>query len=54
MKAVSTEQAKTWSVSDLTARIKQLFEEDDRLTDCWVRGEISNFTHHSKGICISR
>lgn len=44
-----TEQSKTWSVSDLTARIKQLFEEDDRLVDCWVRGEISNFTHHSKG-----
>ena len=26
-----------------------MFEHNPRMQDCWVRGEISNFTHHSKG-----
>ena len=37
------------SVGELTAQIKQMFEHNPRMQDCWVRGEISNFTHHSKG-----
>ncbi|ASS75938.1 exodeoxyribonuclease VII large subunit [Tumebacillus algifaecis] len=37
------------SVSELTARIKGMFEADEGLQNCLVRGEISNFTHHSKG-----
>ncbi|MFC4769158.1 exodeoxyribonuclease VII large subunit [Effusibacillus consociatus] len=37
------------SVSELTGAIKFLLERDPLLSDCWVRGEISNFTHHSSG-----
>ncbi|TCP52852.1 exodeoxyribonuclease VII large subunit [Tumebacillus sp. BK434] len=37
------------TVSELTAKIKGMFESDPQLQDCFVRGEISNFTHHSKG-----
>lgn len=37
------------SVGELTARIKWMFEQNEMLQDCWVRGEISNFTHHSRG-----
>jgi exodeoxyribonuclease VII large subunit len=37
------------TVSQLTARIKNMFEREPAMQDCWVRGEISNFTHHSKG-----
>jgi exodeoxyribonuclease VII large subunit len=33
----------------LTMKIKRMFETNSDLQDCWVRGEISNFTHHSKG-----
>ncbi len=38
-----------WSVSELNRCIKQVLEQDNRLSDVWVRGEISNFTHHSSG-----
>ncbi|WP_018132469.1 exodeoxyribonuclease VII large subunit [Effusibacillus pohliae] len=37
------------SVSELTGKIKCLLEQDRLLADCWVRGEISNFTRHSSG-----
>ncbi|RNB89104.1 exodeoxyribonuclease VII large subunit [Brevibacillus nitrificans] len=37
------------SVSDLNRYIKMVLEKDSRLQDVWVRGEISNFTHHSSG-----
>ncbi|QRG69799.1 exodeoxyribonuclease VII large subunit [Brevibacillus choshinensis] len=37
------------SVSDLNRYIKMVLEKDPRLQDVWVRGEISNFTHHSSG-----
>jgi exodeoxyribonuclease VII large subunit len=37
------------TVSELTAKIKGMFESCEELQDCFVRGEISNFTHHSKG-----
>ncbi|MGZ4134267.1 MAG: exodeoxyribonuclease VII large subunit [Tumebacillaceae bacterium] len=37
------------SVSELTAKIKGMFESHPLMQDCWVSGEISNFTHHSKG-----
>lgn len=38
-----------WSVKDLTKHIKRLLEEDPSLGEVWVKGEISNFTHHSRG-----
>lgn len=37
------------SVKELTRYIKMRLEQDQRLTDVWVRGEISNFTRHSSG-----
>jgi exodeoxyribonuclease VII large subunit len=37
------------SVRDLNRYIKMKLEGDNRLQDAWVRGEISNFTHHSSG-----
>lgn len=37
------------SVSDLNRYIKMVLEKESRLQDVWVRGEISNFTHHSSG-----
>lgn len=37
------------TVSQLNRRIKQLLERDAQLQDVWVRGEISNFVHHSSG-----
>lgn len=37
------------SVSDLNRLVKQVLEKETRLQDVWVRGEISNFTHHSSG-----
>jgi exodeoxyribonuclease VII large subunit len=38
-----------WSVHELTIYIKNLLENDDTLREVWVRGEISNFKHHSRG-----
>ncbi|MEC0249255.1 exodeoxyribonuclease VII large subunit [Paenibacillus chitinolyticus] len=37
------------SIKDLNRYIKMKLEGDNRLQDVWVRGEISNFTHHSSG-----
>ncbi|CAG7642185.1 exodeoxyribonuclease VII large subunit [Paenibacillus allorhizosphaerae] len=38
-----------YSIKELNRYIKMLLEGNDRLQDVWVRGEISNFTHHSSG-----
>ncbi|MDF2658345.1 MAG: xseA [Paenibacillus sp.] len=40
---------KVLSVKDLTRYIKMKLEGDSVLKDVWVRGELSNFTHHSSG-----
>ncbi len=37
------------SVSDVTRHVKRLLEEDETLLDVRVRGEISNFKHHTSG-----
>ncbi|MFK7697186.1 exodeoxyribonuclease VII large subunit [Paenibacillus sp. HJGM_3] len=37
------------SIKDLNRYIKMKLEGDQVLQDVWVRGEISNFTHHSSG-----
>lgn len=37
------------TVGELTRYIKMKLEQDPVLTDVWVSGEISNFTHHSSG-----
>ncbi|GAA4709800.1 exodeoxyribonuclease VII large subunit [Brevibacillus fulvus] len=38
-----------WSVSQLNRVVKQVLEREERLADIWIRGEISNFVHHSSG-----
>ncbi len=38
-----------WSVSQVNKYMKQRLERDEQLSDLWIRGEISNFTHHSSG-----
>ena len=40
---------RSWSVSDLTAYIRELFDIDFRLKDVEVSGEISNFTRARSG-----
>ncbi|GCL70582.1 exodeoxyribonuclease VII large subunit [Paenibacillus naphthalenovorans] len=38
-----------YSIKDLNRLVKMLLEGNDRLQNVWVRGEISNFTHHTSG-----
>ncbi|PZN13483.1 MAG: exodeoxyribonuclease VII large subunit [Bacillota bacterium] len=40
---------RVWSVGELTARVRLLLEADPELQHVWVRGEISNYKHHSSG-----
>jgi exodeoxyribonuclease VII large subunit len=40
---------KIYSVRDINRYIRDLIEQDFTLQDVWIRGEISNFTHHSRG-----
>ncbi len=42
-------ESKSYSVSEVTARIKQLLTLDEELANLSVEGEISNFHHHSSG-----
>ncbi|NMO96887.1 exodeoxyribonuclease VII large subunit [Paenibacillus lemnae] len=44
-----SEQDKVLSVKDLNRYIRMKMDGDPRLSDVWIRGEISNFTHHSSG-----
>ncbi|MDQ1909521.1 exodeoxyribonuclease VII large subunit [Paenibacillus sp. GD4] len=43
------DQRQILSIKELNRFIKMLLESNNRLQDVWVRGEISNFTHHSSG-----
>jgi exodeoxyribonuclease VII large subunit len=47
--AGTAEPNQVLSIKDLTRYIKGRLENDPRLADVWVRGEISNFTRHSSG-----
>ncbi|MBB3109184.1 exodeoxyribonuclease VII large subunit [Paenibacillus phyllosphaerae] len=40
---------KIYSIKEITRYIKMKLESDIVLGDVWLRGEISNFTHHSSG-----
>ncbi len=42
-------QREILSVSDINLYIKNLLQQDGRMSSLLVRGEISNFTHHSSG-----
>lgn len=46
---LSSQSETTWSVSDLTRYIQELFDIDYRLKDVQVEGEISNFTRARSG-----
>jgi exodeoxyribonuclease VII large subunit len=39
----------SWTVSDLTRYLRDLFASDELLQDIWVSGEVSNFIHHTSG-----
>ncbi len=39
----------SWTVTDLTRYLRDLFASDDLLQDIWVAGEVSNFIHHTSG-----
>ena len=41
--------AKVFEVGELTRYIADLFRHDEVLGDVWVKGEVSNFHHHSSG-----
>jgi len=41
--------ARTYTVGELTAYIKNLLDSDANLNEIWVRGEISNLNYHSSG-----
>ena len=41
--------APTLSVAQLVRQIKEVLEDNDTLTDIWVRGEVSNFTRAASG-----
>lgn len=45
----TVDQQHVLSVKDLNRYIRMKMEGDSRLSDVWIRGEISNFTHHSSG-----
>ncbi len=42
---------KAWTVSDLTAYIKGIIQDDAFLRDVWLEGEVSNFVRYSSGHC---
>lgn len=42
-------QQQVYSIKEITQYIRLKLEGDQLLGDVWVRGEISNFTHHSSG-----
>ena len=41
--------ARIFKVGELTQVIKDYIESNETLKNLWVRGEISNFTHHTSG-----
>jgi exodeoxyribonuclease VII large subunit len=43
------DQPRIYSIKELNRYIKMKMESDHLLGDVWLRGEISNFTHHSSG-----
>ncbi|ACT00965.1 exodeoxyribonuclease VII large subunit [Paenibacillus sp. JDR-2] len=43
------DQPRIYSIKDINRYIRMKLESDVLLSDVWLRGEISNFTHHSSG-----
>lgn len=42
-------ERKVYSIKDLNRYIRMKLDSDHVLSDVWIRGEISNFTHHGSG-----
>ncbi|ULO09152.1 exodeoxyribonuclease VII large subunit [Paenibacillus sp. 19GGS1-52] len=42
-------ERKVYSIKELNGYIRMKLDSDVVLSDVWIRGEISNFTHHSSG-----
>jgi exodeoxyribonuclease VII large subunit len=42
-------QSPTWSVTDLTRYLRDVFESDENLGDLWVEGEVSNLSRPASG-----
>lgn len=42
-------EQRIFSVKELNRYIRMKLESDNMLSEVWIRGEISNFTHHSSG-----
>ncbi|QWU14768.1 Exodeoxyribonuclease VII large subunit [Paenibacillus sophorae] len=42
-------ERKVYSIKDLNRYIRMKLDSDQVLSDVWIRGEISNFTHHGSG-----
>lgn len=46
---VGAQDVKIYSIKQINRYIKMRLESDDILRNVWIRGEISNFKHHSSG-----
>ncbi|MBW7473546.1 exodeoxyribonuclease VII large subunit [Paenibacillus oenotherae] len=44
-----SDESRIFSIKDINKYIRMKLESDRLLGDVWLRGEISNFTHHSSG-----
>ena len=42
-------EQRIYSIKELNRYIRMKLESDNVLSELWIRGEISNFTHHSSG-----
>lgn len=49
MSQMSFLQPRTWTVTEVTRYLLDIFESDINLQDLWVRGEVSNISHPSSG-----
>jgi exodeoxyribonuclease VII large subunit len=49
MKQPSLFSSPSWTVTSLTAYLRELFESDEMLRDVWVKGEISNLSRPRSG-----
>lgn len=45
----NSEPENVLSISDVNRLVKRKVESEPSLNDIWIRGEISNFTHHASG-----
>ncbi len=44
-----SQQQRIYSIKEINKYIRMKMESDSLLSEVWLRGEISNFTHHSSG-----